>query len=308
MDTRDVVIIGAGPAGLCSAVYAASEGLNTLLLDRSDKVGGQAGESSRIENYLGFPEGISGKELTLKAARQALRLGAEIQTAFEGIRLLRDGGHLVIQCANGSEIVSRAVILSTGVDYRTLNIPGAESTLKGISYGTADYTNAKGQRVFIVGAANSAGQAALHFAKLGAKVDILMRGTDLRKGMSAYLVDRIENDESITVRSCTTVEAAEGDEKLKSLTITDTCEARTVEVDADALAVFIGASPRTAWLSCCTRDAQGYLVTGESKRSLETSIPGVFAAGDVRADGVKRVATAVGDGALAVSQVHQYLA
>lgn len=308
MDTRDVVIIGAGPAGLCSAVYAASEGLNTLLLDRSNKVGGQAGESSRIENYLGFPEGISGKELTINAARQALRLGAEIQTGFEGVELIRDGAFIVIRCANGQEIVSRAVILSTGVDYRTLDIPGADSTLKGISYGTADFSDVAGRDVFIVGAANSAGQAALNYSKLGAKVNILMRGTDLRKGMSAYLVDRIESDDAITVHTCTTVSGAEGESRLKALTLTDSCEAKTAVVDADALAVFIGASPRTAWLSCCSRDAQGYLITGEGGLSLQTSIPGVFAAGDVRSDGIKRVATAVGDGALAISQVHKHLA
>jgi thioredoxin reductase (NADPH) len=322
----DLVVIGAGPAGLGAAVYGASEGLNTVLVERT-ATGGQAGQSARIENYLGFPDGVSGAQLTDRARRQATRFGAELLTACEATALEVNGPTRTVRFADGTSVSAQSVLLTTGVAYRLLDVPGiAELTGRGVYYGSA-LTEAAGcedQDVYIVGGANSAGQAAVYLSRGAKSVTVLVRGTALEASMSHYLVQQIAAIPSITVRTGTVVEAAHGEDHLEGLTLKDVATGAEEMVDAQRLFVFIGAAPRTDWLDgVVRRDAHGFVLTGpdladdgsrpagwEPERPpyhLETNVPGVFAAGDVRAESAKRVASAVGEGAMAVMLVHRYL-
>jgi thioredoxin reductase (NADPH) len=326
LDFYDLLVIGGGPAGLGSAVYGGSEGLRTMLVERL-ATGGQAGQSSRIENYLGFPDGVSGAQLTDRARRQAVKFGVEVLTARDVVGLQVRGAARVMRFDDGSEIAAHAVILATGVAYRTLDVPGlAEHTGRGVFYGaaTTEARNCSGEDVYIVGAANSAGQSAVYFARHARRVVMLVRGDSLERSMSHYLIKQIEAIDNIEVRTCTEVVGAEGDGHLERLRLRDNAHATVSEVETQWLFVFIGAAPRTDWLGeLVARDEHGFVLTGpdlsrtgglppgwEFQRQpyhLETSTPGIFAAGDVRAESVKRVASAVGEGAMAVSLVHRYL-
>nr|WP_175084624.1 FAD-dependent oxidoreductase [Candidatus Frankia nodulisporulans] len=326
-DFYDVVVIGGGPAGLGSAVYAASEGLRTVLVERM-ATGGQAGQSSRIENYLGFPDGVSGAQLTDRARRQAVKFGAEVLTTRDAVALAVEGPARTVRFGDGQEISAHTVVLATGVSYRQLTAPGlAEFTGRGVFYGSAltEAPSCSGQDVYIVGGANSAGQAAMHFARHARRVTLTVRGPSLEASMSHYLIQQIAAVDTITVRPCTEVIAAEGDGHLERLTLRDNATGETETVDSQWLFVFIGAAPRTDWLDgVLARDAGGFLLTGpdlmvdgsrpagwtlsRDPYHLETSVPGVFVAGDARAESVKRVASAVGEGAMAIALVHRYLA
>jgi thioredoxin reductase (NADPH) len=326
-DFYDVVVVGGGPAGLGAAVYAASEGLRTVLVERT-ATGGQAGQSSRIENYLGFPDGISGSQLAERARRQAVKFGAEVISARDVTGIESRGSARVVRFTDGAEVEAHTAILATGVSYRQLDAPGAESlTGRGVFYGAAltEAVSCSGQDVYVVGGANSAGQAAMHFAQRSRSVTMLVRGPSLVDSMSAYLIDQIEATPNIVVRSCTTVAEAHGTDHLEGLTIQDSQTNELEFVDTQWLFVFIGAAPRTDWIDdIVVRDEHGFVVAGpdllvDGKRPpgwtlerdpyhLETSVPGVFVAGDVRSDSVKRVASAVGEGAMAVMLVHRYLA
>jgi thioredoxin reductase (NADPH) len=322
----DVVVVGAGPAGLTAAVYASSEGLRTVVLERVAP-GGQAGTSARIENYPGFPEGISGAELAGGAHQQALRFGAEILVGVEIIRAEPEpDGSFRLFLSGGEQLRARSGVIATGVAYRRLDAPGVEELIGcGVSYGSAPAEAAacRGQDVVIVGGANSAGQAALYFAAFARSVTMLVRAASLQAGMSRYLIDRITAHPNITVLTGTRVIAADGGSRLESVTIADR-DGQQRELRADAMYVLIGGQPLTAgvegWLR---RDEGGYLVTGADLHRdsqtpwwplardplpLESSQPGVFIAGDVRHSSIKRVASAVGEGAMAISLVHAYLA
>ncbi|HEY3907212.1 MAG TPA: FAD-dependent oxidoreductase [Streptosporangiaceae bacterium] len=322
----DLVVIGGGPAGLGAAVYGASEGLRTLMVERI-ATGGQAGQSSRIENYLGFPDGVSGAQLTDRARRQAAKFGAEILTTRDVVGLEANGSARTVSFSDGMAIDAHTVILATGVSYRQLTAPGlAEHTGAGVFYGSA-LTEAVGctdNDVFIVGGANSAGQAAVYLAKTARSVSILVRGPSLRKSMSHYLVEQVEAVPNITVRTCTEVVEGHGDGHLERLTLRDANTGGTELIDAQYMFVFIGAAPLTDWLDgTVQRDSRGFVLSGpdlpgaggrppgwpleRAPYHLETSVPGVFAAGDVRAESAKRVASAVGEGAMAVMLVHRYL-
>jgi len=323
-DFYDMVVVGAGPAGLAAAVYGASEGLRTVVIE-PEAPGGQAGSSSRIENYLGFPSGLTGAELGRRAHTQAARFGAEFVTQrATGLRI--DGQYRFVQLADGREVSSHVVLLAPGVQYRKLNIPGADSlTGRGIYYGAAlvEAASCKDEEVYIVGGANSAGQAALHFAKFACKVTMLVRGKGLSATMSKYLIDEIGRTSNIVVEAKTQVLEVLGEEHLEALRLRGPAGESTVP--ASSLFVFIGAAPGTGWLPpCLLRDEKGFLLAGpdlringklpESWREsrdpflLESSIPGVFVAGDVRHGSIKRVASAVGEGSIAVQFAHQYLA
>ncbi|QXG76669.1 FAD-dependent oxidoreductase [Modestobacter sp. L9-4] len=323
----DVVVVGAGPAGLGSAVYAASEGLRTLLVERT-ATGGQAGQSSRIENYLGFPNGVSGAELAQRARDQAVRFGVEVLTASEVTAITPNGDGRALSFADGSQVTAHAVVLATGVSWTRLPARGAEEFAgRGVYYGAAAHEAAdcQGEEVYVVGAANSAGQAALHFAKFASRVVLLCRGTDIRASMSEYLVARILANSAIEVLTCTQVVAVEGSDHVEQLVLANSANGQTTTVPASRLFVFIGAQPPTGWLGeAFVRDSRGFLQTGPSLLDaegrpprdwplsrapyhLECSVPGVFVAGDVRAESVKRVASAVGEGAMAVTLVHRYL-
>jgi thioredoxin reductase (NADPH) len=322
----DLVVIGGGPAGLGAAVYGASEGLRTVLVERT-ATGGQAGQSSRIENYLGFPDGVSGAQLTDRARRQAAKFGAEVLTTCEVVGLEVNGSARTVRFADGTSIDAHAVILATGVAYRQLTAPGlAELTGRGIYYGSAltEATGCAGQDVYIVGGANSAGQAAVYLSQQARSVTLLVRSPSLQKSMSHYLIERINGMPVISVRTCTEVTAAHGNGHLERVTLRDSNTGGTETVDAQRLFVFIGAAPLTGWLDdVVLRDDRGFvlagpdLMTGQQRPAgwplerppyhLETSVPGVFVAGDVRADSAKRVASAVGEGAMAVMLVHRYL-
>jgi len=320
----DMVVVGAGPAGLAAAVYGASEGLHTLVIE-PDAPGGQAGSSSRIENYLGFPSGVPGADLGRRAHTQATRFGAEFLTQrATGLRI--DGQYRFVQLGDGREVSSHVVMLAPGVQYRKLEIPGAERLAgRGIYYGAAlvEAVACKDEEVFVVGGANSAGQAALHFAKFACKVTMVVRGDGLSATMSKYLIDEIEKTSNIVVEPHTQVVEAAGEERLEKLKMRGPQGEYTVP--ASSLFVFIGAAPGTGWLpDSILRDEKGFLLAGpdlridgklpESWREarepflLESSVPGVFVAGDVRHGSVKRVASAVGEGSIAVQFVHQYLA
>ena len=322
----DLIVIGAGPAGLGAAVYGASEGLRTVLVER-EAIGGQAGQSSRIENYLGFPTGIRGGDLAWRASTQARRLGAEMLLTSEVTALEMCGPARVIRLGNGSELSAHTVLLTTGVAYRRLAAPGAEAfTGRGIYYGaaTTEAQYCKDEDVYIVGGANSAGQAAVFFAATARSVTIMVRGDSLRRSMSQYLIQQIAERPNIHVRTCTEVIGARGSDHLEALRIADRTAGTEEEVDASWLFVFIGAAPCTDWLGKeVLRDDNGFVLTGpdllrdgqlpadwpleRQPYFLETSVPGVFAAGDVRGQSVKRVASAVGEGAMAVTLIHRYL-
>ncbi len=321
----DLVVIGGGPAGLGAAVYGASEGLRTVLVEKK-ATGGQAGTSSRIENYLGFPDGVSGAQLTDRARRQAQKFGAEVLTARDVVGLEVRGSSRVITFGDGSEIAAHSVILASGVNYRALDAEGIEElTGRGVYYGSAatEAPECKGEHVYIVGGANSAGQAAVFFSRHASDVTILVRGESLEASMSHYLIEQIAGIENIHVRTHTTVKEVHGDGHLERLTLCENGVTETVETGH--LFIFIGAAPRTDWLGdAIHRDDHGFVRTGpdlltagqrrpagwpldRDPHYLESSIPGVFVAGDVRSQSVKRVASAVGEGAMAVTLVHRYL-
>jgi len=325
-DFYDLIVVGGGPAGLGAAVYGASEGLRTVLVEQL-ATGGQAGQSSRIENYLGFPDGVSGAQLTSRARRQAAKFGAEVLTTREVTGLQVRGSARRVKFADGSFIDAHTVILATGVSYRKVHAPGLdELTGRGVYYGSAltEASACAGQDVYIVGGANSAGQAALYLSRHAKSVTLLIRGPALEKSMSYYLITRIADTPNISVRTCTEIIGASGQDHLESLTLRDTAHGTAETVPAQWLYLFIGAEPLTDWLDgVVARDARGFVVAGpdlspggERPRGwpldrlpyhLETSVPGVFVAGDARAESAKRVASAVGEGAMAVMLVHRYL-
>jgi thioredoxin reductase (NADPH) len=325
-DFYDLVIVGGGPAGLGAAVYGASEGLRTVLVERR-ATGGQAGQSSRIENYLGFPDGVSGAQLTDRARRQAGRLGAEMLTLRDVTALEAQGSARVVRFGDGTEISAHTVILATGVSYRPLRCPGAaDLTGQGVFYGSTvtEAASCKDADVYIVGGANSAGQAAVFFSQHARSVTIVVRGDSLERSMSYYLIQQLAAIENVRVRTCTEVIEAQGEGRLEALTLRCSSDGTTEVVPAGYMFVFIGAEPHTEWLGeSVLRDPRGFVYTGPDLMvggqrpggwdrdrdpfHLETSVPGIFAAGDVRANSVKRVASAVGEGAMAVTLVHRYL-
>ncbi len=317
----DLVVVGAGPAGLAAAVYGASEGLSTAVVE-AEAPGGQAGTSSRIENYLGFPQGVSGSDLARRALTQARRFGAQFITPRRVTALGRADPYRTLTLDNGSELRCSSVIVATGVQYRELDVPGVRELVgRGVYYGSTVSMAAAldGERALVIGGANSAGQAAVHLSRFAREVVLVVRADSLRRRMSSYLVDQVESIEAITVLTEAEVESVNGTDRLESAVV---CTAsRTREFDASAMFVFIGAHPRTEWLAgVVARDEKGFLRTGPGLAEagkwglerdpmlLETSVPGVFAVGDVRSESVKRVASAVGEGSVAVHLVHAYLA
>jgi thioredoxin reductase (NADPH) len=319
----DLVVIGGGPAGLAAAVYGASEGLNTVLIERT-ATGGQAGQSSRIENYLGFPDGVSGSQLADRARRQAEKFKAELITTREAVALEINGPVKTIKFADGSSVDSRAVILATGVSYRQLQAEGCvDLTGKGVYYGAASSAASEGkdEDVYVVGGANSAGQAAMYLSRDAKSVTIVVRGPSLEASMSYYLIQQIEANPKITVRTCTEVQSASGDGHLQRLALVDRNTGAVEDVTCARMFIFIGAAPLTEWLDdVVARDDHGFILAGPDLKAcsrwplerpphhLETSVPGVFVAGDVRSESAKRVAAAVGEGSMAVMLVHRYLA
>ncbi|HMO39593.1 MAG TPA: FAD-dependent oxidoreductase [Saprospiraceae bacterium] len=326
-DLYDVVIIGAGPAGLAAAVYGGSEGLKTLLIEKRAP-GGQAGTSSRIENYLGFPKGLSGADLSHRAITQATRFGVEFLSPQEVARIETDGQYKMITLGDGKQLTAKSIIITTGVDYRRLLATGLDKfTGAGVYYGAAmtEANACRNKQVFVVGGGNSAGQGAVYLSQFANKVTILIRKEDLSSTMSSYLIDQINALPNIEVLGKREVVEACGEAYLQKLIIRNMEDGSTYETPADALFIFIGARPATDWLGeSLIRDGKGYLLTGRDlvlydafKRTwplerepflLETGIPGVFAAGDVRSGAMNRVASAVGEGAMAIKFVHEYLA
>jgi thioredoxin reductase (NADPH) len=320
----DLLILGGGPAGLAAAVYGASEGLRTGVVEQ-EAPGGQAGQSSRIENYLGFPAGLSGADLARRAVTQARRLGAEFIAPATAVRLELCDPYRVLHLANGERLTANAVVLATGVSYRRLDVPGIdELSGRGIYYGAArsEGPELRDQDVVIVGGANSAGQAAVFMAGFARRVVLLVRGEDIGATMSAYLVDQIASTRNIEVWTRSRVVGVGGDGRLERVSVRRGDDAEPVEVAVGAMFIFIGAEPRTDWLDgTVERDPRGFVLTGSAvdgrvrqpgrpdrdRYLLESSVPGVFAVGDVRATSVKRVASAVGEGSIAVQFVHQYL-
>ncbi|MCL2659819.1 MAG: FAD-dependent oxidoreductase [Acidobacteriaceae bacterium] len=317
----DLVIVGAGPAGLAAGVYAASEGLSTLIVE-CNAIGGQAGASSKIENYLGFPQGLSGAELADRAYIQAQRLGAEFLTQ-RAASLCSDSQYRVVRMADGQEIACHVCLICTGVSYRRFEVPGAEQfTGAGVYYGatTAEAAACTDEVVYIVGGANSAGQAAMHFARHARAVHMLIRADSLAKSMSKYLIDQIAATPNIAVETCTEITSMSGNSHLETVTLETLKGVETRP--ATSVYIFIGAVPKTGWLPGeIARDSDGFILTGPDLKLhtgawkldrepylLETSMPGVFVAGDVRHNSVKRCASAVGEGAIAIQFVHQYLA
>lgn len=326
-DLYDVVIIGAGPAGLAAAVYGGSEGLKTLLIEKRAP-GGQAGTSSRIENYLGFPKGLSGAELARRAITQATRFGIEFLSPQEVTDIKIEGNYKTVVLGDGTEINTKSVVITTGVDYRRLPAKGVDDfTGAGVYYGaaTTEAHSCRNKKVFIVGGGNSAGQGAVYLSQFAEKVTILIRRPDLTSSMSAYLIDQIDSIDNIEVMGYRQVMEAGGEGHLQKLCIQDLQTNTTQEYDADALFIFIGARPFTEWLNQhIIRNPKGFLETGKELAQysefkkiwkqervpffLETCQPGIFAAGDVRAGAMNRVASAVGEGAMAIKYVHEYLA
>lgn len=326
-DMYDVVIIGAGPAGLAAAVYGASEGLKTLMIERKAP-GGQAGTSSRIENYLGFPAGLSGADLTRRAISQAVRLGAGFLSPQSVSDIKQKDGYKTIILEDGPEIISRAVIITTGVDYRKLEVKGvSDLTGAGIYYGaaTTEASACRDKNVYIIGGGNSAGQAAMYLSKFACSVNIVIRKDDLTSTMSSYLIDQIGHTPNVHVLGNTEVIEAKGDKCLEKLVLINVKTKETREESAAALYIFIGAKPYTDWLKLnILKDEKGFIETGRELRNyenfnktwklkrdpflLETSCAGIFAAGDVRSGAMNRVASAVGEGSMAISFVHKYLA
>jgi thioredoxin reductase (NADPH) len=326
MPFYDLIIIGAGPAGLGAAVYGASEGLRTVVIEKAAP-GGQAGTSARIENYLGFPKGISGADLTRRATTQAKRLGAEILTAREVTGVRVEDPYRIVALTDGSELRSHALLIATGVKVRTLDVPGVENFVGGsVYYGaaTSEAAHYKGRKVFVIGGANSAGQGAMFLSRFASQVTILIRSDSLQKSMSQYLIDQIEGTENISVKATTEVTEVAGAGQLESITMRNRTTGETETAPADAIFVFIGAVPQTDILTgVVERTEDGFIPTGPDlmhngqrprnwtlKRDpflLETSVPGIFAAGDVRHTSLRRVASAVGQGAVSVNFVHKYL-
>ena len=320
-DHYDLVIVGGGPAGLAAAVYGASEGLRTVMVER-EAPGGQAGPSSLIENYLGFPAGLSGSDLARRATDQARRLGAELLTVNDAASLGVEGAGRIVELTGGGELSANCVLIASGVSYRLIPAPGfAELTGAGVYYGAAltEARSCADQHVVVIGGANSAGQAAVYFSGYARRVSMLVRSS-LEKSMSHYLIEQIAALENVEVRTGTEAIAAHGqDGRLKSLDIRDR-DGNVSTEDADACFIFIGAAPRTDWLEgVLARDERGFILAGAEVRDhgwplerdpyvLETSVPGVFVAGDVRSRSIKRVASAVGEGSMAVSLIHEYLA
>lgn len=322
----DYIIIGGGPAGLAGAVYGASEGLKTLLIEK-EATGGQAGTSSRIENYLGFPSGVSGSDLAQRATIQATRLGAEILTAQEVTGIRVEDPYRYVKLGDGSELGCKAMLISTGVSVRKLEVPGIEPlTGAGVYYGAAltEAANFRGRHIFVVGGANSAGQASMFFSRYASKVTMLVRSSSLQLGMSQYLVDQIGDTANIEVLTRTEVVEVHGGDRLESITIINKDTEQTNTLPAAALFIFIGAAAHTEFLAgIVERNSTGFILTGtdlirDGKHPkgwnrnrdpflLETSVPGIFAAGDVRHGSTKRVASAVGEGAVSVRFAHQYL-
>ncbi len=322
----DLVIVGGGPSGLAAAVYGASEGLETVMIER-EAPGGQAGSSSRIENYLGFPVGLSGSDLARRAVTQARRFGVEILTPQEVTGVRVEDPYRIVKLADGGEISCHALLIATGVAWRKLNVPGLEElTGAGVYYGAAqtEALACQGEDVYIVGGANSAGQAAMYFAKFAHQVTMLVRGDSLQKGMSQYLVDQIGAMDNIRVQLNSSVVEAKGETSLSAITILDATSGEKQTVAATSLFIFIGATPYTDWLDgVVQRDKRGFVLAGPDllrdgkppkgwtlERApflLETNVPGIFVAGDVRYGSVKRVASGVGEGAIAVQFIHQYL-
>jgi thioredoxin reductase (NADPH) len=323
----DLAIVGGGPAGLAAAVYGASEGLRTVIVER-EAPGGQAGLSSRIENYLGFPSGLTGSDLARRAVAQAKRFGVEILSPQEvtGIRI--EGPYRYLKLADGSEFSCHALLLAMGVQWRTLDVPGIDKFQgAGVYYGggTSEAISCKGETVYVIGGANSAGQAAMHFSKFAEKVVMLVRGNSLASTMSYYLIEQIEKTRNIEVWTQTTLVGVQGDSRLARITVQCTPSGETKELPASSVFVFIGALPRTEWLAgVVERDDRGFILSGpdlirDGKRPaswtlsrdpslLESSVPGIFVVGDVRHGSVKRVASGVGEGAVVVQFMHQYLA
>lgn len=323
----DLAIVGAGPAGLAAAVYASSEGLRTLLLDRHSP-GGQAGTSSRIENYLGFPNGVSGSELTRRAVAQAVRLGTEFITPVEVVSVTIESGYKKLQLSDGREIVARAMLATTGMVYREHTAGGVtQHAGAGVYYGaaTTEAAACAGKRVLVIGGGNSAGQAAMHLSRYASEVHIAVRRDGLSETMSRYLIDQILATENIRLRPFTELERVEGGDRLERAVLKSLADGASISEDMHAVFVFIGTRPHSDWLPYkVVRDAKGFVVTGREALTcdgfarewkeereplpLETSSPGVFAAGDLRAGAMNRVASAVGEGAMAVRLVHEYLA
>lgn len=322
----DLVIVGAGPAGLGAAVYGASEGLRTALIERH-ATGGQAGTSSRIENYLGFPKGISGADLARRATAQAKRLGAEILTAVEATSVRVEDPTKILTLSNGSELSCRALLIATGMTIRKLEVPGAEPLIgAGIWYGAAvaEAVTYRGEDVFVVGGANSAGQAAMMLSKYAGTVTVLVRGASLEAQMSQYLIDQIAGTPNIRVLLNTQIAGVSGEGRLEAITLRNRLDGTEQTLDASGLFIFIGAVPHSDFVEgVVERDKRGFILTGtdlmvDGARHpawpldrdpflLETSVPGIFAAGDVRANVIRRVASAVGQGAIGVSFIHKYL-
>jgi thioredoxin reductase (NADPH) len=333
LEMYELAVIGGGPAGLAAAVYGASEGLKTVLIEETT-TGGQAGRSSKIENYLGFPTGVSGAELTTSARRQAERFGAEVITTRKAVRLQAgdSGTARTIEFEDGGTVAAQAVILATGVDYRQLQVtgcwddpdnPASNYVGRGVFYGASvsDSSECKGEDVYIVGGANSAGQAAMYMSRTAKSVTLLVRGPSLEASMSYYLIQQIEKNANITVRTCAEVVDTLGeDDHITGLVLFNKQSGEKETVECDRLCCFIGAEPRTDWLDVIAKDDHGFILSGPDLRDvagwnldrpphhLETSVPGVFVAGDVRAESAKRVAAAVGEGSMAVMLVHRYLA
>ena len=323
----DLAIYGAGPAGLSAAVYAASEGLEIVLIERF-AVGGQAGTSSKIENYLGFPDGISGAELAERAREQACRFGAEILLLREGVRGEFAPGKVIGHLADGTTIVARTTICATGVDYRRLNLPNEDKlTGAGVYYGagSSEASLCRGEHIFVVGGGNSGAQSAVHFSRYAAKVTMVIRDDSLKESVSQYLVDRIRNSPQITVLTRTEVVALHGGQCLCGITLRNNQTGQEWMAETHRIFLCLGGVPHTQWAeeAGIVRDEAGYLVTGPDLQKnghrparwtlerdpyyLETNVPGMFAAGDVRHGSVKRCASAVGEGAMAVTFVHRHL-
>ncbi len=322
----DLIIVGGGPAGLAAAVYGASEGLKTVMIER-EAPGGQAGTSSRIENYLGFPVGLSGGDLARRAVTQARRFGVEILTPQEVTGIRVEDPYRFVTLGDGGEISCHALILGLGVSWRRLNVPGLERlTGAGVYYGAAqtEALSCQGEDVYIIGGANSAGQAAMYFSKYARKVTMLVRGDSLAKSMSQYLIEQIAETPNIEVQVHSSVIEAKGETSLEAIAIANAVTGETQTVPATSLFIFIGAQPRTDWLDgVVERDERGFILTGQDLKHeghrpqgwtlerdpylLETNVPGIFAVGDVRHNSVKRVASGVGEGSICVQFVHQYL-
>ena len=323
----DLAIVGGGPAGLAAAVYGASEGLRTVIIER-EAPGGQAGLSSRIENYLGFPSGLTGSDLARRAVAQAKRFGVEILAPQEATGVRTDGPYRYVKLADGSEISCHVLLLAMGVQWRTLDVAGIDRFQgAGVYYGggTSEAIACKGEIVYVIGGANSAGQAAMHFSKFAEKVVMLVRGNSLASTMSHYLIEQIERTPNIEVWTQTSVSAVHGDTHLSGITVQCAPSGETKELPAASLFIFIGALPRTEWLgNVVERDDRGFILSGpdlihggkkppswtlsRDPNLLETSVPGIFVVGDVRHGSVKRVASGVGEGAVVVQFMHQYLA